>query len=223
MHNLSSTEVYSLLKQGAIVQDAAITDTLRLLALMAPGPRFSDISQRIAFTNCRIAKLETIDCGFIAHFTMDRCIVENASFEPTYFLGGATFSTCEFMNDVGFMSMGDTGQNQPFLLSNCIFHGFVNMFDAFFRGPIEISSCTFLKGTNLLGNKGQPYHVNFGVPPIIKGNTGKLDIDDDRTYISWPYGDLEEHYKLERTIISNSNPTSENPSQNPRVRTQATG
>ena len=33
----------------------------------------------------------------------------------------------------------------------------MNFFDCWYEGPFEVRRCTFRKGTNLFGNKGEPF------------------------------------------------------------------
>jgi hypothetical protein len=51
-----------------------------------------------------------------------------------------------------------------------------------FFGPFKLSNCNFIKGTNLLGNQGQPYCVHFAIPPRLEGNKGVLDLDGELAY-----------------------------------------
>ena len=51
-----------------------------------------------------------------------------------------------------------------FALKDTVFHEFVNFLDCTFDGPVEIRGCRFEKGTNLLGNRGQPYAAQFRAP-----------------------------------------------------------
>jgi hypothetical protein len=52
------------------------------------------------------------------------------------------------------------------------------MSDAWFEGPIEISRCNFVKGSNLLGNKETPVRAKFDYVPLMINNSGKVDIND---------------------------------------------
>jgi hypothetical protein len=201
LNSISSNEVLGLLNKQLPIENALIRDKLILLDVGDFSSKGLNISVPITFRNCRISNLDAIDCGFTAHFTMSDCIIELASFEPSYFLGGATFSSCEFLTDVGLLSTGDTGENEPFSLINCVFRGFANFFDAHFGGPVLISGCTFMKGSNLFGNKGQPYRASFDVAPSLQNNIGKMDVDEDNLYLNYPHKELVEHYRHERNDL----------------------
>jgi hypothetical protein len=68
-------------------------------------------------------------------------------------------------------------------ISDSLFNGYVDMFDAWFTGPVNVTGCNFRKGTNLLGNKEKAWEVRFDTEPYIKNNIGKLDLNGD--LIQW--------------------------------------
>ncbi len=175
---LATDAVYKLLENEVTIENVFLSEKIDLRTLACPDTN-SNIPKKVTFRNCYITDIDARDCGFEKLFTLSKCLIVSASFEPSYFLGGATFDGCEFINDIGFLTMGGSSPGKPLIVRDCVFHGFVNMFDAWFEGPVEISRCSFPKGTNLLGNKGKPYQVRFEVTPILKDNAGKMDVDNE--------------------------------------------
>lgn len=98
-------------------------------------------------------------------------------FLGTYFHAGLLIENCSFKREVDFQSGGHNCIDKPIIIRNSKFHKFVNFLDCWFSGPIEVQNCCFKQGTNLLGNQGQPYQVQFDLTPVIKGNYGVLDLN----------------------------------------------
>lgn len=63
-----------------------------------------------------------------------------------------------------------------FELVGCTFHGFVNVCETWFPGPVTVHGCHFLAGTNLLGNVGRPYATFLEGGLDLSDTSGKLDL-----------------------------------------------
>ena len=142
------------------------------------------IDTPITFKNCYLKNFIAGECAYVRIMVLEGCVFEQAAFDTCYANSGMTLDRCQFRNDIFlFAWSGNNQQGKPIIISDCIFDGFVDMYDAWFEGPITVSRNRFIKGTNLLGNRGQPYQVRFDVAPIIEENERKLDLDGEIT--SW--------------------------------------
>jgi hypothetical protein len=94
-----------------------------------------------------------------------------------YFFAGLRVAGCTFESPVDFQCGGHNEGEHEVVLYATAFRGFVNFFDCWFRGPVVVRDCRFEGGTNLLGNRGQPYEVHFDVPPVIEDDEGNLGLD----------------------------------------------
>ena len=59
-----------------------------------------------------------------------------------------------------------------------VFQGFMDFFDCQFDAEVHVTGNIFLKGTNLLGNKGQGWENTFNSHTIIENNYGILDVSE---------------------------------------------
>jgi hypothetical protein len=171
---ISTDEIYALLSQNIEISNSCIDDKIELRKIAYK----EYINNTIIFKNCIINELDAGYLFFNTFVSLEQCIIKIAIFEASYLLAGLTIKECIFLDDLSLMSMGGHNKlGKPISIRDCIFHGFVNFFDAWFEGPFEVSRCHFIKGTNLLGNKDEPYVVNFSVAPVISENLGELDIN----------------------------------------------
>lgn len=135
------------------------------------------VHQAVVVRDCHLPAVDAPDLVFRAPVTFEGCRVGQAFFYAAYFLAGARFEACTFDEAVTFECGGHNEPPARFALLDCTFRGFVNFFDNWYPGPVEVRGCRFEGGTNLLGNRGQPFEVAFEVPPLIEGNSGVLDAD----------------------------------------------
>jgi hypothetical protein len=173
---LNAAEVYNLMRQNLPIQNVSVNETVDLIGHFSDRDLFP---YGISFINSNINDLKLTLLMFNKHVLLKNCIFNNADFYASYFLGGLTIDNCTFENGIHLMTSG--GHNKPLqkvIIKNTMFKGFVDMSDAWFEGPIEISGCIFIKGSNLLGNIDTPIQVKFDYKPTILNNSGKLDIND---------------------------------------------
>ena len=56
----------------------------------------------------------------------------------------------------------------------------MNFFDCWYQGEVTIKNNHFQQGTNLLGvDATSGIRTSFDVEPLIEGNIGQLDIDNE--------------------------------------------
>ncbi len=169
---VSLKQVYDSISHNAEISGVSVNDKIQLKNVSID----EYILNKVIFKNCIINALEGDYLFYDDFVILERCSINIANFAASFFSSGCEIRECIFYNDLNLLSMGGHNKpDMPIIISDCVFHGFVNFIDAWFGGPVEITKCHFLKGTNLLGNKGQPFVVMFSVPPIISENIGSLD------------------------------------------------
>ncbi|WP_066436666.1 hypothetical protein [Chryseobacterium sp. CCH4-E10] len=55
---------------------------------------------------------------------------------------------------------------------------FLNFFDCQFENIVELKNNVLLKGTNLLGNKGEGFENSFAIGWLVEKNVGNIDINE---------------------------------------------
>jgi len=176
---LCALEIYNLIKQNLPVQDVVVSETIDILGYFGDRELFP---YKIAFKNCNITDLKSNFLMFKEKVLINNCIFKQSDFYASYFLGGLTIDSCTFENNISLMTSGGHNKSPTkVIIRNTLFKGFVDMSDAWFEGPVEISGCNFIKGSNLLGNNDTPVQVKFDYKPSLLNNSGKLDINDFQT------------------------------------------
>jgi hypothetical protein len=174
MRDWSVDEVVACLREGRAVRDARVAAVVKLSALWEPGGH--RVRVPVQFSDCELQRVEAAGAEFEAPVVLERTRVRHgASFWGGYFFGGLRVEACRFEADVDFQCGGHNGDGAAIVFLDTAFEGFVNFFDCWFEGPVEVRRCAFPGGTNLLGNVGEPFQVRFDVPPVIEGTTGALD------------------------------------------------
>jgi len=126
---------------------------------------------------------------------IDELIANSINFDKQVILRNSTFKKCEFLftyfrdglliSDSVFNSYLDFqcgGHNRPeakIEILNNEFDDFVNFFDCIYNGPVTIRNNEFKRGTNILGNKGQPFEAQFDLGLYINNNRGQIDKDGE--------------------------------------------
>ena len=135
-----------------------------------------EISEPITIEDCVLDSLKAVCCYFQSPVVLRNTkILGDASFYAGYFFRGLCITGCEFLGELDFQCGGHNKNDNKVILKSTRFDGFVNFFDCWYEGPFIVRDCNFNGGTNLLGNKGQSYEVQFDVPAVIEGTIGKLD------------------------------------------------
>jgi hypothetical protein len=175
MRTLSAREVLDRLGRGEPVRDAQVSVPFDLRVLCDGD----DLCVPVRLAGCRLAGLSAACVQFHDPVVLKHCTVESAegAFFAAYFLAGLHLSGCSFQSAVDFQCGGHNKAPRAVLIEDTTFAGFVNFLDCWFEGPVAVRRCRFEAGTNLLGNKGRPYEVQFDLPPVIEGNHGDLGLD----------------------------------------------
>lgn len=171
MDVIDPSRAFDLLHARTALEDLHLS-TLDLHTLGDP-----DVRLPVTARACRIDALDASFLVFEEPVTFEQCHFGSLFCFATYFLRGARFINCTFDGAVTFECGGHNEAPAAFVLVGCIFHQFVNFFDGWYPGPVEVRGCRFEAGTNLLGNIGQPFVTSFEVSPIIADTSGVLDLD----------------------------------------------
>ena len=140
--------------------------------------KVDDLSRSDSYhlVNCII---DTID--FIGAFELkvqliiENCIINNLQIHSCWFVNGLVLKNCIVKNNVDYQMGGHN--KKPIVLDGNVFIKFLNFFDCQFKNVIEMKNNVFIKGTNLLGNKGEGFENSFETGWLVKDNIGAVDID----------------------------------------------
>lgn len=174
MNAMDASHALDLLQSGQPLQGVHV-DTLDLGSFWGHGQ--DEVRVPIIVRDSRIDALDSSCLAFHQRFIFERCHLGNVVCFATYFLAGAQFIECTFDGPVTFECGGHNEPPASFILNDCTFADFVNFFDCWYPGPVDIRRCHFVAGTNLLGNVNQPFVTSFDLPPLIEDNTGTLSMD----------------------------------------------
>ena len=173
MEKISAETAIGLILAGKPLNNYYIRDTLDLYK--HEGKIVSDV----IIEDCEFEKLASYSVEYRHPVRLSRCLFHDNSFNYAYFLAGLTIDHCVFETYLDFESGGHNQYNKLFTITNSTFHEFVNFFDCWFQSGVIISNNDFRKGTNLLGNRDQPYSVQFDIVPVVENNVGEMDLDGE--------------------------------------------
>ncbi|TAF33157.1 MAG: hypothetical protein EAZ57_06695 [Cytophagales bacterium] len=126
--------------------------------------------------NCIIDKIDLIGVFELnAHLIIESCIINNLKIHSCWFVNGLLLKNCIVRNHIDYQ-MGGHNLN-PIVIEGNIFNGFFNFFDCQFKNRIELKNNNFIKGTNLLGNKGEGFENSFVEGWLVENNVGNIDVN----------------------------------------------
>ncbi|ULH15530.1 pentapeptide repeat-containing protein [Deinococcus sp. KNUC1210] len=173
MERLGGWQALELLRQYRKLKDVEVIGSLSL-----PELDDGDIVPPLGFKHCTIETIEGTGVIFQGHVSFEDCAIGSVLFYSATFLQGAYFKNCIFDGPAITFECGGHNQSPSrFILEQCVFRHFVNFFDCWYPGGIEVRQCHFEKGTNLIGNLGQPYQVDLGKNAIIENNIGAMNVN----------------------------------------------
>lgn len=170
MKNFLTTKIASvLLSNGHPLTDLVISEGLNIDG----GENWN---REVTILNCDIENLTSIMVYFNKSVTFKNCHFKNASFNFSYFQKGLSIENCVFEKYLDFEAGGHNEKGTPIIICNSEFREFVNFFDCWFTGEVEITNNKFVKGTNIASEN---QYVSFDIPPVLKDNLGQLDIESE--------------------------------------------
>jgi hypothetical protein len=132
-------------------------------------------SDKYQFIDCIIATIDLIGADFKGHLIIENCVIENFQIHSCWFSSGFTLKNSIFKTSIDYQMGGHN--SSPILIEGNIFLGFFNFFDCQFENSIELSNNIFIKGTNLLGNKGEGFENTFLNGWVVKNNMGEVALN----------------------------------------------
>ncbi|WP_291530584.1 hypothetical protein [Bacteroides sp. UBA939] len=127
--------------------------------------------------NCIINSIDLIGAFELnVCLTIENCIISNLKIHSCWFVNGLVLKKCIIKNYIDYQ-MGGHNLN-PIILEGNIFMDFFNFFDCQFESCIELKNNIFIKGTNLLGNKGEGFENSFAEGWLAENNIGKIDVNE---------------------------------------------
>jgi hypothetical protein len=117
------------------------------------------------------------------HLNIENCIIHHLKIHSCWFAKGLILKESIVSSYVDYQMGGHN--NKPIILEGNIFKDFFNFFDCQFENTIELKDNIFLKGTNLLGNRGEGFENSFAEGWFVDNNLGDVSMDE---VVEPPYG-----------------------------------
>ncbi|WP_281886548.1 hypothetical protein [Paenibacillus sp. YYML68] len=169
IEELIKTQVQQLIYSGSPVRGYFIKDLDLYDSNLFENEQ---VKSNVILENCIIDKLDLTIMLFTEEVIIRDCSINSASFHGTYFFKGITIERCVF-NEIFYFDCGGHNEfSHTVKLIGNKFKKFVDFFDAWFMGPVEIRNCQFTGGTNLLCDS-----LAFDVEPTIENNEGNLRLE----------------------------------------------
>ncbi len=168
---MDTAHLYGLLEEQHTLIDRHLSELLDFNVLERRG----GLGAPVILKNCHIDNLSALGIDFLHPVELAHCRVRKASFFGSHFLGGLSIRCCTFDSRVDFELGGFNDPDCTILIEDCVFEGFANFFDCWFRGPVIVRNTRFERGTNLMGVQGMPGEVKFEVRPVMENVAGRLN------------------------------------------------
>jgi hypothetical protein len=168
---ITAEEALALITRGEPILHSVIIGTLSF--------EETDFKIPIVMEKCEVESIKAGSVQFNKVVKFTKCHFKKFDFPFCYFPGGLEIISCSIDSYIDFQCGGHNKPTTTVRISNTIFKGFVNFFDCIYEGPVIITNNKFEKGTNLLGNKNEPFVVSFDDVVKIEDNEGELNIDSE--------------------------------------------
>lgn len=127
--------------------------------------------------NCTINIIDFIGMfEFNVHLIIENCIINNFKIHSCWFINGLILKNSIIHNYIDYQMGGHN--NKPIILEGNVFTDFFNFFDCQFENIIVLKSNVFVKGTNLLGNKGEGFENRFVEGWLVENNVGDVSVNE---------------------------------------------
>lgn len=177
MDTLDAVDARRILSSTHVLRAARVIGKLNL----EPSTANQRVDHGLEIIGCEIDTLGLSCAQFQGNVLIQDCtfLDPNSALEgfATYFHAGFVMERCRSAGPVDLQCGGHNRNGNWIRIVDVSFEKFVNFFDCWFEGPVEVSRCKFKCGTNLLGNQNHPCRVTFDVAPIIEQNEGVLTLD----------------------------------------------
>ena len=140
--------------------------------------------------NCIINTIDLVGVFELNGYLMiENCIINNLKIHSCWFVNGLLIKNSIIKKPVDYQMGGHNAK--PIVIEGNIFNGFfnffedgkhikglaINFFDCQFGNRIELNNNVFIKGTNLLGNKGEGFENSFIEGWLAENNVGSIDLN----------------------------------------------
>jgi hypothetical protein len=127
--------------------------------------------------NCIINTIDLVGVFKLnVHLIIENCIIHNFKIHSCWFTEGLILKNSIINRYVDYQMGGHN--SKPIILEGNVFTEFFNFFDCQFENTIELKNNIFVKGTNLLGNKGEGFENSFVEGWLVENNIGNIDINE---------------------------------------------
>ncbi|GIP37883.1 hypothetical protein J31TS4_11630 [Paenibacillus sp. J31TS4] len=174
MKELTKEEVQQMISLGKPITNSSIQNLDLYNKMLFEG---EEVRTPVIFESCFLSNVDFAILQFYEEVVFQRCKVISAGFHGAYFYKGIVIEDCEFHDTLYFDCGGHNESPHLVKINQTDFYGYVDFFDSWFMGPVEIINCTFHAGTNLLCDMN-----DFEFPPLLVNNSGNLHLENERGY-----------------------------------------
>lgn len=127
--------------------------------------------------NCIINTIDLVGVFELSvHLIVENCIIINLKIHSCWFVNGLVLKNSIVKNYVDYQMGGHN--TKPIVFEGNVFTGFFNFFDCQFGDRIVLKNNIFVKGANLLGNKGEGFENSFAEGWLAENNVGNIDVNE---------------------------------------------
>lgn len=174
MKPLTKEVVQKMISLGQPVKNSSIQNLDLYNKSLFEGEQ---VRTQVIFESCILSNVDFTILEFYEQVVFRRCEVISAGFHGAYFYKGILIEDCEF-HDILYFDCGGHNESPHIVkIYGTGFNGYVDFFDSWFMGPVEITNCSFKAGTNLLCDTN-----GFDILPLLENNTGNLHLENERGY-----------------------------------------
>ena len=126
--------------------------------------------------NCVVDTIDLIGVFELnVQLVIENCIINNFKIHSCWFVKGLILKNCIVKSYIDYQMGGHN--KSPIILEGNVFIKFFNFFDCQFENTIELKNNVFVKGTNLLGNKGEGFENSFVKGWFVENNVGVINVN----------------------------------------------
>ncbi|AEA45692.1 hypothetical protein [Fluviicola taffensis] len=138
-----------------------------------------DFNTELIFENCNIHSIGDSIKLYSKKISFIDCEIGSIWFQGTHFIGGLELKNCSVSNYSYLQAIGHNLAPNEFIIDNCVFNDYVDFFDCYFEGPVQITNNDFRQGTNIGIYLQRPFGILADINYKIENNKGDIFKDDE--------------------------------------------
>lgn len=135
-----------------------------------------NVNTELTFINCQVDVFSATDIILTKKIRFENCTIGEFQCHATRFHEGFELISTIVKRASQFDCGGHNQSSHKIIIQDCIFEGYVDCFDIYCKGSVQIINNLFKDGTNLFLYLNTSYGIEEGVQFVIKNNqiNGKL-------------------------------------------------